>query len=330
MNNKDSTSTRSLDHSIAMAIPKSASLDKNKPKFPLFPKLPIELRLKIWKESHEPRIIELRLPKNYRSNRYDFVIPKFPAALHVNKEARLESLKDYKMSFKHKQCRRPILFNFSIDTLHIRDHSPFSYPFWRQVSAVMRILPDKEKVQKLSVSHHFWTIIESTPHILLFPALKDVTVCSFIAHSWCSDLYYPEVHLKSHRGQCFRASDVSSCFPKDKELTLTTKKGSRPVSNIKKVFFSYDEEVVKQFLEGLHNGIWGDLMWQEPSFSHRALCLESLSEKSFYCRPYGVARRKRRVIAFSEEPEEREKPIQPLLVGNSTATQSTTKLKRNH
>jgi hypothetical protein len=150
--NVRSSSIQTFTISLQLMAPTSA--DPSKPKFTLFPKLPIELRLRIWKESYEPRIIELRTVRFWRSHpskRYDFVIPKFPAILHANKEAQLESLKDYKMSFKHRQCRRPILFNFSIDTLHIRDYIDNCDNWW-QISNTIQILPDRERVQKLSVT----------------------------------------------------------------------------------------------------------------------------------------------------------------------------------
>jgi hypothetical protein len=108
MKKRTFTSAQSPSHSASMKelnLASSGSSNANKPKFTLFPKLPIELRLKIWKESHEPRIIELRFTRNWKMCRYDFIIPKFPAVLHVNKEARLESLKYYKLSFKHRHCR---------------------------------------------------------------------------------------------------------------------------------------------------------------------------------------------------------------------------------
>jgi hypothetical protein len=289
MENKTFTSAQSLGRYAAMGQSNSRSSDAKKPKFTLFPKLPVELRIKIWKESYEPRIIELRTTENWRSTRYDFVIPKFPAALHVNKEARLEALKDYKMSFKHRQCRRSILFNFSLDTLHIRDCSLSHYSSWR-VSNTIQTLPDKEKVQKLSVTFGaFVPRYSEPPAILLFPALEEVTVCSlitpgsaYIVHGQSSGYY-----LKSHLGKCIKGSDASSCFPKNSKLRLDPQLGSQPISNIKQAFFRDSKIVVKKFLKGQRSGEWGGAKWQEPCFSFRGLCIKSFesSEETFYCPP---------------------------------------------
>jgi hypothetical protein len=254
MRKKTFTLTRSPDHSAVMeqSNPSSSnSFDAKKPRFTLFPKLPIELRLKIWKESYEPRIIELRFAQKWNMCRYDFIIPKFPPVLHVNKEARLESLKYYKFSFKHRHCRRPVLFNFSIDTLHIRDYTPGDQSLLGRQNT-MRILPDKEKVQKLSVTSGAFRIsssgggIPSAPVILLFPALKEVTVCSPITES----LYFQqdgELYLQSHLGKCVRASDASSCFPKNSKLALTPESGSQPISNIIESFFRFEKALWTTF-----------------------------------------------------------------------------------
>ena len=52
--------------------------------FQLFPSLPIELRLKIWKlASQVPRLVEVRFPKNSLSHKHDFV-SDFPAVLHTS------------------------------------------------------------------------------------------------------------------------------------------------------------------------------------------------------------------------------------------------------
>jgi hypothetical protein len=264
---KTFTSTQSPGRPAAMGQSNSRSSDANKPKFTLFPKLPVKLRLKIWKESYEPRIIELR---TRRSTRYDFVSPKFPAALHANKEARLEAMKDYKMSFKHRQCRRPILFNFSLDTLHIRDCSLSHYSSPRNVSNTIQALPDREKVQKLSVTFGAFQHRNSeTPAILLFPALEEVTVCSLITYgsAYFVQGQMSQYYFKSHSGKCIKVSDASSCFPKNSKLRLNPQHGSKPISNVQETFFRSSKNVVNEFLEDQRSGAWRDVKWREPSFS---------------------------------------------------------------
>ncbi|KAE9380302.1 hypothetical protein N431DRAFT_395026 [Stipitochalara longipes BDJ] len=88
--------------------------------FPSFNKLPLELRLKIWKMTiEERRLVPIRTSKD----RLGFNSPTpIPAALHVCSESREVALKTYKLSFGSRtdSFKARIFFNFDQDTLYFR------------------------------------------------------------------------------------------------------------------------------------------------------------------------------------------------------------------
>ncbi|PVH81198.1 hypothetical protein DL98DRAFT_531374 [Cadophora sp. DSE1049] len=107
--------------------------------FTLFPKLPCEIRMMIWRASMEGRTVELRLShckvKKNRSPRYDLV-GAFPTLLRpICKEAREVGLKAYTpAAFKLKyKCTKGIHFNFELDTLHFRGTQQYNWNFQTKV-----------------------------------------------------------------------------------------------------------------------------------------------------------------------------------------------------
>jgi hypothetical protein len=114
-------------------------------------------------------------------------------------------------------------------------------------------------VQKLSVTSGAFEYVlgdyvySRRPKILLFPALKEVTVCSTIT-GFTYRQQDGKLHLKSHLGKCISASDVSSCFPKNSNLTLIPGNGVHPVSNINESFFRPKKSFVDDFLHNLRSG----------------------------------------------------------------------------
>jgi hypothetical protein len=94
-----------------------ATIPDEQPKFELFPKLPPELRLKIWKLVPEPRVVEVIFKHDHRKNNYKFMAT-FPSILHANHEARVEGLRRYKHVFKTRWALNSVFFDFETDILH--------------------------------------------------------------------------------------------------------------------------------------------------------------------------------------------------------------------
>jgi hypothetical protein len=85
-------------------------------KFELFPKLPPELRLKIWNLVPEPRVVDVIFKRDHRKNNYKF-LATFPAILHVSQEARTEGLRRYQQVSKTKWALNGVFFDFETDIL---------------------------------------------------------------------------------------------------------------------------------------------------------------------------------------------------------------------
>jgi hypothetical protein len=83
--------------------------------FTLFPKLPLEIRMMIWKQTLEPRDIEIY----FAPNRGFFTPIRGPVALRVNKESRNTVEPLYPLSFGNVIYQPRVRFNFSIDTLFL-------------------------------------------------------------------------------------------------------------------------------------------------------------------------------------------------------------------
>jgi len=95
--------------------------------FPQFKKLPIEIRLAIWKMSLPgSRMIEMKFKRNIARRPMDFRLldSEFPTLLHVNQEARAEALKFYQPVFGDitvdSEHQRKVYFDPSKDTLYVR------------------------------------------------------------------------------------------------------------------------------------------------------------------------------------------------------------------
>jgi hypothetical protein len=102
--------------------------------FSLFPKLPIEIRLKIWGDAKEIRIVETwwitqSLGPQTRiqpSDPHRRTVPNKgtaspPALLHVSRESRSEALKSYTLIGTHGDLSRQPYFDLQADTLFLRD-----------------------------------------------------------------------------------------------------------------------------------------------------------------------------------------------------------------
>lgn len=102
----------------------SGSLDV----FRLFPRLPQELRLQIWKLTIQPRVLIVRsVPPNSVIHptylEYFYSSNPVPSIFFACKESRLEALSLYTKAFSAGSTPRYIWANFTFDTIQIDDHS---------------------------------------------------------------------------------------------------------------------------------------------------------------------------------------------------------------
>jgi len=108
----------------------AANDDAGEEIFTLFPKFPIELRLKIWKLSFPgPRRVQIRFKKGdlgycaelAHNRQISALISRshIPAVLHVSNEARLEARKHYQLCFGIGEHPAAVDFNFDLNTLYI-------------------------------------------------------------------------------------------------------------------------------------------------------------------------------------------------------------------
>ncbi|KAN0090207.1 hypothetical protein V8E51_018786 [Hyaloscypha variabilis] len=87
--------------------------------FELFPKLPPELRLKIWKLVPKSRLVLVRFNIDGRKKHYKFAA-SFPVILHACRESRHEGLKMYHRAFDSKWALNGVYFNSNIDILRLQ------------------------------------------------------------------------------------------------------------------------------------------------------------------------------------------------------------------
>jgi len=81
----------------------------------IFSKLPIELRIKIWKLTLRPRIIEIE----FTDKKAVYTKAKIPTALHVSKESRAAVEKLYPSCFGSVWHKSQTRFNFDLDTIFL-------------------------------------------------------------------------------------------------------------------------------------------------------------------------------------------------------------------
>jgi hypothetical protein len=128
--------------------------------FTLFPKLPAELRLKIWDLvlPPEPNVITVEFdwedPDDPDSNwhpkiKYNFEnSPTPPMHLQVNMESRIHASKSYQLAFDCSVLgNRPKYFNFSKDVLRIKNKR-----LWWEEDGLLEAIEDVNKVKRVEIS----------------------------------------------------------------------------------------------------------------------------------------------------------------------------------
>ena len=142
--------------------------------FTLFPKLPPELRIKIWSFALEPRVVEIDEHTSTRAMgkwTYDYGrCGKPPSLLQVNAEARSIAMSSHRLSF-FNVVGGPTYFNFEKDTLHLRRFRP------EWLSSPLN--EDFTKAQNLAIWFYVYSRVEDLGSQLVhFKNLHNVTVYS--------------------------------------------------------------------------------------------------------------------------------------------------------
>jgi len=123
-----------VSHSTLTLAVQHCTAESEEGEFNLFPKLPIEIRFRIWIMTFKKQHVDLDIQKFWENrHRYPFgperrkspLRPIFPAALHVNRESRNETLRHYciittndsRMS-RVSASRVPICVNLSLDSCY--------------------------------------------------------------------------------------------------------------------------------------------------------------------------------------------------------------------
>ncbi|KAG4437706.1 hypothetical protein IFR05_006789 [Cadophora sp. M221] len=78
--------------------------------FTLFPRLPLELRRKIWREAITPRTIYLLMDDTHEQRYWKVITSSAISLLSVNSESRSEGLKMYERPFDTDCVSTPIAF----------------------------------------------------------------------------------------------------------------------------------------------------------------------------------------------------------------------------
>jgi hypothetical protein len=100
--------------------------DESGPTFTLFPQLPTELRLKIWKEAipGEPRVIIFKLKGKGLSDPRIHAAAKTPAIFQTNQESRQVGLGVYELAFK-SILERLVYIDYRMDAVYMQ--SPYTF-----------------------------------------------------------------------------------------------------------------------------------------------------------------------------------------------------------
>ena len=117
--------------------------------FTLFNYLPAELRLEIWRQSCQPRVVEVCYSKNEDRCRTN---TRPPILLQVSREARHECLKIYRRSFGTQSSPALIYFSPALDILYVPRQGDMGYSDIERDFA-QHVLGVSSCVRNLAIDH---------------------------------------------------------------------------------------------------------------------------------------------------------------------------------
>jgi hypothetical protein len=169
--------------------------------FTYFPKLPAEIRLKIWKDAlPEPRVIRIQLKFETRQPRNEgqkkkpqvsrFVASRpSPVGLRVCRESRIEALKEYQIGFPTKTSPAQTYVNYNLDTF-VLDTLGAYFPHTGRAmmndttSATRKKRPvilhkEFSKIRFLVIDERFLWTVDRLLTKTSFPCLETVSIIVF-------------------------------------------------------------------------------------------------------------------------------------------------------
>lgn len=297
--------------------PKTEPLDH----FELFPSLPSELRLKVWKFARRPRTIEVRFTLHFTHTPtslvpHDFRAPP-PFLINANHESRTETLKAYRHTLlnPHTVTSPSTIhadafkarFNFELDTLAFRTPDPcVNLP---QLELFLVFLPHREKIRYLACSPlclvpSFWRrerdegervgfrysvprpLTFWPPALMRFPALEEIRLLEQLVHAPPTAITTAAatVTLRPEYRACTCSSSSSSSSSNARTSKLAT-------------FFDVVDGSGKALpgSEGIHGHMmlradqfaayvkchWG--WWKVPRFAYKGVCYKGLGKGEGFC-----------------------------------------------
>ena len=316
------TNTPTMDNASSISSLAEITSMASTPTFLPFRKLPIEIRLKIWKLAALPRVVEVRFSSNPLQGEHEFMAD-FPVQLHVCQESRTEALKTYKLSFDTNKASHPTYFDFDHDILYVREcrpkisrpHSEVSpYLRYEQLAFFLKRLPGKEKIQRLAISN----VLSSScmfgdrgkPLLLSFPNLKEVRLLLdvFMKMEWHyggsggaklrgKRGYFPETNDEIGRPkfctyilrEVLFFLDMFALQPRGLEFHSPINASHWLNEFVTNTFPGWNRhghqehrKVVSKFLELQGKGHWGPVEWNKPAFVYTDWCSNYVSKEEWH------------------------------------------------
>jgi hypothetical protein len=180
--------------------------------FSYFPKLPAEIRLKIWKNALPgPRIIRMELKYGARvpvkaGEKRKPKIAHFvgsrsrPVGLQVCRESRIEALKEYELAFPTKTSPAQTYINFAMDTM-VLDKIPSYFPHTTSTTLVHETTSNSKKkpvILHREFSKLRFIVIEEqflwNPRLLTSNNFPSLVTINIIRYNKLGPYYVPAFH----------------------------------------------------------------------------------------------------------------------------------------
>ena len=204
--------------------------------FALFPRLPTELRLKIWRQTLPgPRIVEIPSVNIHRRSGWSPVLAG-PIALQINHESRQETLSFYKLCFSSPNRTSPGTYiNFTVDTVFMARNTfgmgaidDFLAPILAQFG---------DKIQRLALDQQIWSREDALEALSALPKLKWLAItCQHVRaypNNRASEIEFIELAEESFPG--YQVMDeitefmmnIVDCVPPDPRVVTLIRGGIR-------------------------------------------------------------------------------------------------------